>query len=200
MGDGTRRRALLRGEPRRAARGHHRRDRAHSDVLRHRVEERQPAHRDRAASRRDHSRHPAWHRCAGWGRGWRPTARPSTAVEPLGHHRSRQTVEGTPLRFTQSGGGVYAHGDGDAIGAAHDAARHRRARGSSGSAWWDARASSSSGRASDGVLTVTLPELLPLSRRHGVGPRKGRAGPARPSVAGAAAALNRVRSRRAGSE
>ena len=56
VGAGPRRRALVRGQPSRAARGHHFRDRAHPDVLRRRVQERQPAHRRRPATRRDHPR------------------------------------------------------------------------------------------------------------------------------------------------
>jgi alpha-L-fucosidase len=73
-----------------------------------------------------------------------------------------QTVEGTPVRFTQSGGGVYAMVMGMPSGRrvmlrSIDASRVQRVRlvGSPGvELEWSNE---------DGVLAVTLPELLPLS-------------------------------------
>jgi hypothetical protein len=73
-----------------------------------------------------------------------------------------QTVEGTPVRFTQSGGGVYAMVMGMPSGRrvmlrSIDASRVQRVRlvGSPGvELEWSNE---------DGVLAVTLPELLALS-------------------------------------
>ena len=48
------------------------------------------------------------HHYAGWGPGSLPTGRPSTGSRPWVITES-ETAEGTPLRFTQSGEGVYAH-------------------------------------------------------------------------------------------
>ena len=56
VGTGPGRRALVRCQPPRAARGHHFRDGPHPVLLRRRIEERQPPPRSGAAARRDHPR------------------------------------------------------------------------------------------------------------------------------------------------
>ena len=82
VGAGPRRRALLRGQPARGARGHHFRDGAHPDVLRCRVEERQLVDRRGPAAGRHRPGGSSRRRCEASGRGSTSTARPSTAAGP----------------------------------------------------------------------------------------------------------------------
>ena len=142
------------------ARGHHHGDGSHSALLRRGGEERQPPHRRWPAARRDDPRTAA---------GAAARARRVARLNAEAIYGSRPwvvaesaTADGTPLRFTKSGEGVYALVMGMPPGAAHhlpaiDGARVRRVRLVGADVPLDFAVERS------GDLSVTLPEQLPTA-------------------------------------
>ena len=139
------RRALLRRQPSRGARGHHHGDGSHSALLRRGGEERQPPHRRWPAARRDDPRTAAG--AAARARRVAPFERGGDLRQPaLGGGRVGHGRRDAAALHQERRGRVRA-GDGDAAGAAHHRAGHRRRAGAAGAPGRGRRAARLRGRA-----------------------------------------------------
>ena len=139
------------------------RHRADPALLRRGGQEREPPHRGRARGPTAPSPSRSRRRCSGSGAGSAANGEAVYGSRPWAIAES-ETAEGTPLRFTLSGSGVYCLVHGRAVVTPAGAPGHRRLAGGRGCAW-SGPTTSWSGPTRTGALAVTLPERLAAHAR-----------------------------------